>query len=63
MSDLWGNLIGVLIVILLVLFLAIWFWAWRPRHKASFQRMAQMPLEDNAHSPEQKSPTAGRDEA
>ncbi|MGJ8669041.1 MAG: cbb3-type cytochrome oxidase subunit 3 [Oceanococcus sp.] len=46
MSDLWGHLIGVIIVLMIVMFLAVWLWAWRPRHKRQFQRMACIPMDD-----------------
>ncbi len=27
---------------------AIWIWAWRKHHRATFQRMAALPMEDGA---------------
>lgn len=45
MSDIWGHLIGVVILILMAAFIGIWIWAWRPRHKPLFRRMARLPLE------------------
>lgn len=46
MSPLYGNLVGAFTVLLLVGFLAIWAWLWLPRHRASFNRLARLPLED-----------------
>ena len=51
MSALWGNLVGVSIVVLMVVFIGIWIWAWRGRHKKVFDRMARLPLEDDARPP------------
>jgi len=31
-------------------FVAIWVWAWRPRHRSSFDELARMPMLD-ANSP------------
>lgn len=46
MNEIWGHLIGVFIVVLMLTFLAVWVWAWRPRHRRTFQRMAQVPMQD-----------------
>ena len=45
----WGHLFGVVTVVLMIVFLGIWYWAWRPRHRRTFERLATMPLEDLAH--------------
>ncbi len=42
----WGHLFGVVTVILMIVFVGIWYWAWRPRHRGTFERLATMPLED-----------------
>ena len=42
----WGHLFGVVTVILMIVFVGIWYWAWRPRHRRTFERLATMPLED-----------------
>ncbi|HEU4617357.1 MAG TPA: cbb3-type cytochrome c oxidase subunit 3 [Gammaproteobacteria bacterium] len=44
MSTLFGHLVGVGIVGLMLVFLGIWYWAWRPRHKPTFDALARMPL-------------------
>lgn len=63
MSPLWGNAIGVFIVIIMLTFIGIWIWAWRSKHKAVFERMANMPMED---SPEpnnsEQTPTHAKEE-
>ena len=41
-----GLLSGVVTIALMLIFLGIWFWAWRPRHRRTFDRLARMPLED-----------------
>ncbi len=46
MSPLWGNIVGVITVAMMLLFIGIWIWAWRKRHKAVFDRMAVLPMED-----------------
>lgn len=46
MSGIWSHMIGVLIVILMLLFVGIWFWAWRPRHKAAFDALARIPMDE-----------------
>ncbi|MEW9571433.1 cbb3-type cytochrome oxidase subunit 3 [Rhodanobacter sp. Si-c] len=46
MSPFWGHLAGVLIVLMMVSFIGIWIWAWRKYHKPVFDRMAQLPMQD-----------------
>ena len=46
MNPLWGQLAGIITVFLLVVFIGIWIWAWRPRHKKPFDKMAQIPMQD-----------------
>ncbi|MCW8807031.1 MAG: cbb3-type cytochrome c oxidase subunit 3 [Rhodanobacter sp.] len=46
MSSTWGHVAGVIIVMMMTIFIGIWVWAWRKRHKPVFDRMAQLPLED-----------------
>lgn len=41
-----GLLSGIVTIVLMLIFLGIWFWAWRPRHRRTFERLARMPLED-----------------
>lgn len=53
MSGFWGHAVGVITVLLLIAFLAIWVWAWLPRHKQVFDRMARLPLDDDARPPPQ----------
>ena len=47
MSDIWGHLIGVVIILLIIAFIGIWIWAWLPRHHRVFSRMAHIPLEND----------------
>lgn len=46
MSGIWGHMIGVLIVILMLMFAGIWLWAWQPRHKAAFDALARIPMDE-----------------
>src|SRR5690606_31787321 len=47
MTSLYGHIVGFLILLLMSVFLTIWFWAWRPRHKATFDALAAIPMQDN----------------
>lgn len=38
---------GVLTLMLIIVFIGIWGWAWSSRNKASFEKMAYLPLEEN----------------
>ena len=53
MNPLWGHAAGVITVILMLTFIGIWIWAWRKKHKKVFDRMAQLPLEDDRQIPGQ----------
>ena len=48
MSELFGNLVGVLILILMFVFIGIWCWAWAPRHKETFDALARIPMQESA---------------
>jgi cytochrome c oxidase cbb3-type subunit 4 len=54
-SPVWGHVTGVVTVVLMVTFVAIWVWAWRRQHRATFQRMAALPMEDGASDGENAS--------
>ncbi|MDE2087058.1 MAG: cbb3-type cytochrome c oxidase subunit 3 [Xanthomonadaceae bacterium] len=47
MSPLWGQLAGVMIVLMMLSFIGIWVWAWRKYHKPVFDRMAQLPMQED----------------
>jgi cytochrome c oxidase cbb3-type subunit 4 len=51
MGGYWGHAVGVITLILLIAFLGLWIWAWLPRHKRVFDRMARLPLENDAAPP------------
>lgn len=51
MGGYWGHAVGVITLILLIAFLGLWVWAWLPRHKRVFDRMARLPLENDAAPP------------
>lgn len=46
MNPFWGHLTGAVTVLLMLVFLGIWVWAWRKRHRSTFKRMAELPMED-----------------
>jgi cytochrome c oxidase cbb3-type subunit 4 len=46
MNATWGHAIGVITLVLMLLFIGIWIWAWLPRHRRTFDRLAQIPLCD-----------------
>lgn len=47
MNDFWGNLIGVFTVLSLIAFIGIWIWVWNRRHKAKFDALARLPMEED----------------
>lgn len=53
MNAFWGNAIGVMIVIIMLVFIGIWIWAWRSRHKAVFDRLSALPMEDSPEPAEE----------
>jgi cytochrome c oxidase cbb3-type subunit 4 len=46
MSAVWGHAIGAFIVALLLVFIGVWIWAWLPNHKATFDALARLPMDD-----------------
>ena len=48
MSSLWGHSVGVIILVLMLSFIGIWIWAWLPFHKGDFDRLARLPMRDDA---------------
>ena len=45
---------GLMTVVIMVAFLAIWAWAWSKRRHTDFEKLAAMPLEDDAPTAEYK---------
>lgn len=45
MNPIWGHIAGVFIVVMMITFIGIWVWAWRKKHKPTFDRLAKLPLE------------------
>lgn len=41
-----GLVRGLLTLILFLAFMTLWAWAWNKNRKQDFDRMAQLPLED-----------------
>jgi len=56
MSPVWGHVTGVITVILMLVFIGIWIWAWRKRHRSTFKRMSEIPMEDKPEGPLPKTP-------
>ena len=50
MSPVWGYVAGGFIVAMMVTFIGIWIWAWRKKRAPTFDRLAQLPVEDAAHT-------------
>jgi cytochrome c oxidase cbb3-type subunit 4 len=48
MNAVWGHAIGVITLVLMLLFVGIWIWAWLPSHRQTFDRLARIPLHDEA---------------
>lgn len=51
MTAIWGHLTGVLIIVMMAVFIGIWAWAWLPRHRRTFGRLARLPMEDDDAAP------------
>ncbi len=56
MSELYGNLVGVLIVLLMLVFVGIWCWAWLPRHERTFDALARIPMQERAERGDERRP-------
>ncbi len=54
MSEIWGHLIGVMIVIMIVSFLGMWIWVWQKRHKPTFDQLSSIPMQDAVDFAEEK---------
>ena len=37
---------GIFIILMMILFFGVVYWAWSDRQQPTFDRMAQLPLED-----------------
>ena len=51
MSVAWRNLIGILIVLMLISFIGTWVWVWNSRHKAKYDALARLPMQDEETLP------------
>lgn len=47
MSPAWGHIAGIFTVLLMAAFIGVWVWAWLPRHRHTFGRLARLPMEDD----------------
>ncbi len=47
----WGHAAGAITVVLMVTFICIWIWAWSKRHRGTFQRLAELPMQDKPEGP------------
>jgi len=56
MNPVWGHITGVITVILMLVFIGIWIWAWRKRHRSTFKRMSEIPMEDKLEGPLSEAP-------
>ena len=62
MNPLWGHLTGAVTLVLMLVFIGIWIWAWRKRHRSTFKRMSELPMEDSPaeSTPGRPVPGAGK---
>jgi len=58
-NPVWGHVAGVFTVLLMAAFIGVWAWAWLPRHRRAFGRLARLPMEDGAAGPGDSMPPAG----
>jgi cytochrome c oxidase cbb3-type subunit IV len=52
MNAMWGHAIGVITLVLMLIFVGVWIWAWLPAHRATFDRLARIPMHDEAERSE-----------
>ena len=52
MNEIWGHAIGVITLVLMLIFIGIWIWAWLPLHRPTFDRLARIPMHDEAEHSE-----------
>ena len=45
-DPLWANLIGAFTVLTMLSFIGIWIWVWNKRHKAKYDALARLPMDD-----------------
>lgn len=62
MNPIWGHIAGVFIVLMMTTFIGIWIWAWRKRHRRVFDRMARLPMEDEAGADDGAIPPTARED-
>jgi cytochrome c oxidase cbb3-type subunit IV len=48
MNAIWGHAIGVITLVLMLIFIGVWIWAWLPSHRRTFDRLARIPMHDEA---------------
>ena len=48
MNATWGHTIGVITLVLMLIFIGVWIWAWLPSHRKTFDRLARIPMGDDA---------------
>ena len=51
MSPLWGYVAGVITCAMMLIFIGIWIWAWRRTIAATFDALAELPMQDEADAP------------
>jgi cytochrome c oxidase cbb3-type subunit 4 len=52
MNAMWGHAIGVITLVLMLIFVGVWIWAWLPAHRATYDRLARIPMHDEAERSE-----------
>lgn len=61
MNPIWGHITGVVTVVLMLTFIGIWIWAWHKRHRPTFKRMSEIPMEDKPEGPLPDAPNTKED--
>ncbi len=62
MSPVWGHLVGVFTLLLMAAFIGVWVWAWLPRHRQAFGRLARLPMQDRGARPGDSIPSTDAEE-
>lgn len=44
--PIWAQVIGAFTLATMLSFVGIWIWVWNGRHKAKYDALARMPMED-----------------
>lgn len=51
LHPLWGHVAGVVTLTTMLSFVGIWIWVWNGRHKAKYDALARLPMDDEEPQP------------